>query len=268
MSLKQLLHFDTIDGIQNYDSILRTYHSYNTNLLINKPLENIKEISLKSLEFPIFFNNIRVSNNSNLINFTFSNGTYNNISIGCIIPELNYISINSLLVAINSSISTAISSYNGVSIILSVVNTYYILLTTNCTLINIGKGILFNNILGFNTGTYNTFTITTNNFYCLNIDNYINLYITNLNSGSDTNVNGRLLTFKIVLPLTNGQILISGESNSFTQTISITDPYYVLRSMNIMILDRFGFPINGGNSYFSFTLGILYDKPLERIKYR
>jgi hypothetical protein len=36
-----------------------------------------------------------------------------------------------------------------------------------------------------------------------------------------------------------------------------------------MILDRFGFPINGGNAYFSFTLGISYDKINERfIKYR
>ena len=56
-----------------------------------------------------------------------------------------------------------------------------------------------NNILGFTTGIYSSSTITTTNFYCLNIDNYINLYITNLNSGSDTNANGRLLTFKILL---------------------------------------------------------------------
>ena len=69
--IKTLLHFDSVDGIQNYDSILKTYHCYNTVIKINKPLQNIKEISLKSLEFPIFFNNIRNSNNSTLflINF-------------------------------------------------------------------------------------------------------------------------------------------------------------------------------------------------------
>jgi hypothetical protein len=55
--LKQLLHFDTVDGIQSYDSILKIYHCYNTKLNINKPLTNIKEISLKSLEMPLFFNN-------------------------------------------------------------------------------------------------------------------------------------------------------------------------------------------------------------------
>ena len=58
--LKQLLHFDTVDGIQSYDSILKIYHCYNTKLNINKPLTNIKEISLKSLEIPLFFNNTQI----------------------------------------------------------------------------------------------------------------------------------------------------------------------------------------------------------------
>ena len=85
-----------------------------------------------------------------------------------------------------------------------------------------------NNILGFTTGIYNNSIITTNIFYCLNISNYSNLYITNYNSGSDTNANGILLTFKIPLNAVNEQIPYLGESNSFSQTISITDPYYVL----------------------------------------
>ena len=51
-----------------------------------------------------------------------------------------------------------------------------------------------NNLSGFSTGIYNSSTVKTINFYCLNFDNYINVYITNINSGSDTNANGRLLT--------------------------------------------------------------------------
>ena len=267
--LKQLLHLDSIDGNQNYDTILRTYHCYNTNILINIPIANIKEISLKSIEMPLFFNNIRTTNNSNLFSFKFSYGAYNNISIGCLMPESNYITINSLLTALNSSIVSALISYSGVSVVLTLTNTYYITITHNCSSLTLNKNILTNYILGFNTGTYNTSTITTTNFYCLNVDNYINLYITNLNSGSDTNANGRLLTFKIVLNAVNGQILYLGESNTFIQTISITDPNFVLSSLNIMILDRFGFPINGGNANYSFTLGISYDKTNEKLlKYR
>ena len=264
--LKQLLHLDSVDGIQNYDPILKSYHCYNANIKINNPITNIKEISLKSVEFPLFFNNIRSSNSSNLFSFKFNYSTFNSISIAFNIPELNYITISSLLTAINSNLITAISSYSGLSIVLSVTNTNYITITTNSSSLTLNKCVLINNILGFNTGTDTGTTITTTNLYCLNIDNYINLYITNLNSGSDTNANGRLLTFKIVLPVTNGQILYLGENSNFTQTISITDPFYVLSSLNIMILDRFGFPINGGNSNYSFTLGITYDIKTEKIK--
>jgi hypothetical protein len=264
--LKQLLHLDSIDGIQNYDTILKGYHCYNTNILINKPIHNIKEISLKSIEMPLFFNNIRAANNSNLFSFKFSYGVYNNISINCLIPELNYTTINSLIDALNSSIVTALSSYN-VSLVLYY-NDYYISIQHSFSSLTLNKCILINNILGFNTNTYNTSPIISTNFYCLNIDNYINLYITNLQSGSDTNANGRLLTFKIPLNAVNGQVLYLGESNTFIQTISITDPYFVLNSLNIIILDRFGFPINGGNANFSFTVGISYDKQNERFKCR
>ena len=246
--LKTLIHLDSVDGIQNYDTILKCYHCYNTNININKPIRNIKEISLKSLEMPIFFNNI---------------------SISITIPEFNYNSINTLLSALNNSISSAIITYPDVSFILSVSNTYYITINTNCDVIILNDSILMNYILGFVSNTYSigfssNLIITTTNFYCLNVDNYINLYITNLNSGSDTNANGRLLTFKIPLNTITGNILYIGESNTFTQTISITDPYYVLNSLNIMILDRFGFPINGGNANYSFTLGITYEKTNER----
>jgi len=273
--LKTLIHLDSIDGIHNYDTILKGYHCYNTNININKPIRNIKEISLKSLEMPIFFNNIRSPNRSNLFNFTFSNSAlgFYNISISVTIPEFNYNNINTLLSALNNSISSAIITYHGVTFILSVTNTYYITINTNCNIIILNDSILMNYILGFVSNTYSigvlsNLIITTTNFYCLNIDNYIILYITNLNSGSDTNVNGRLLTFKIPLNTITGNILYIGDSNTFNQTISITDPYYILSSLNLMILDRFGFPINGGNANFSFTLGITYDKQPNIIKYK
>ena len=165
--LKQLLHLDSVDGVQNYDPILKTYHTFNINLKINKPISNLKEISLKSVEFPLFFNNIRSANLSNLFSFNFNYSTFNNISINCLINEQNYITISSLLTAINSAINSAITSYAGLSFVLSVSNTNYIRITTNASQIILNKSILINNILGFNTGTYTGATITTTNFYCL-----------------------------------------------------------------------------------------------------
>ena len=64
--IKTLLHFDSIDGEMNYDTILKTNHCYNTTIKINNSLQHIKEITLKSLEMPIFYNNIRNSNSSTL----------------------------------------------------------------------------------------------------------------------------------------------------------------------------------------------------------
>ena len=120
-------------------------------------------------------------------------------------------------------------------------------------------------MLGFNNNVNSTSPIISTNFYNLNIDNYLTMYITNLSGADSTNVNGRLLSFKIPLNCVNGQVLYYGESSTFIQTISITDPKLILSSMNIMILDRFGYPINGGNAHYSFTLGINFDK---EIRYR
>ena len=43
---------------------------------------------------PLFFNNIRSSNNSNLFSFYFTYSSYNNISIGVIIQEYLFTQIN------------------------------------------------------------------------------------------------------------------------------------------------------------------------------
>ena len=46
---------------------------------------------------PLFFTNIRNSNNSTLFSFKFNYGSYENISLGITIPEANYTTITSLI---------------------------------------------------------------------------------------------------------------------------------------------------------------------------
>ena len=65
---------------------------------------------------------------------------------------------------------------------------------------------------------------------------------------------------------TNGSVLCLGKSNTFHQTVSITDPFYVFSRLNILVFNRFEFPINGGNADYSFTLGFAYDKLIEQVK--
>ena len=109
MSLKTLLHLDSIDGTHNYDTVLNLYHWYNTNLKLNKPITNIKLISLKSIELPIQFKNIRDSNGSNSFIFTFTYSDYSNITVNLKIPETNYTTITSLINALNNSIKSVIT---------------------------------------------------------------------------------------------------------------------------------------------------------------
>ena len=154
--IKTLLHFDSIDGIQNYDTILKSYHSYNTNILINKPISNIREISLKSLEMPLFFNNIRNSNSSTLFSITFNYLTYENISLGITILEDTLFTISTLLHFLNNTISNELNAYEGLSIVVSVYSGWFLQIEQNCTSLTLKKCLSINNILGFNTGTYKT----------------------------------------------------------------------------------------------------------------
>ena len=55
MILKPYLHLDSIDGFQKDNLILQIYHCYSINILIIKPILNIKEILLKSLKILLFF---------------------------------------------------------------------------------------------------------------------------------------------------------------------------------------------------------------------
>ena len=87
--------------------------------------------------------------------------------------------------------------------VLSLIQNYYIKKTRHASTFVLNKTMSIKNILGYNSGIYSTSTITTTNFYCFNVVNYLNFYITILNSGSETNASGRLLTFKIPLNATN-----------------------------------------------------------------
>ena len=42
MPFKTLLHLNFIDGLQNYDPILKIFYCYNTTILINKPIDKYK----------------------------------------------------------------------------------------------------------------------------------------------------------------------------------------------------------------------------------
>ena len=270
MSHKKILHFDVADGTPNYDNGLGVYHAYNTNLKLMCPLHKVKKISLKSLEMPILFNNIRSENTSSVLYFQFTNMPYANMQIPIIIPSANYTSISALLSAINAQFATSLYGYN-----LTITMSYwfnpatgnyqaYVACNQSTAVWFFYKdSILLSSILGIpqtnRCYVVNSTTVLDGKYaYNINTDNYISLYLSNIPAASSS-ATGRNCSYKIPVAAVNSQIQFSGDNNQFGQVVEIQDSNLTISQLNICVYDRYGFPINGGNSNYSFSLLFEYD---------
>jgi len=90
--------------------------------------------------------------------------------------------------------------------------------------------------------------------YQLNIDNFISMYITNVQSAT-TNANNTLCHFKIPLNATNGVVYYIGDGNTFQQFINLTSTA-VIQKIHVCIYDRFGYSLHSGNLDWSFSIGL------------
>lgn len=255
---RKLLNFDTINGIPNFDNVVKLYHTWNTTIPSSYPITRVKRVSLKSAEIPLGFNTCRNENKSIFMYLQFTYGAYTNQQVRITIPENTYTSTTSLINAINSSLTTQLALYGGVYITFSL-NLFSILKgTTNATAISFYQdSILTKNIMGYS----DSIQLVGGNFTAASVmnlspDNYLNIYLTNL--GQCSNASGTVGTFKIPLPLVasvnSAQILFYNENTSFEQSVEITDGNFTLSNLTVIITDRWGYPIIGRNTHFSFTL--------------
>jgi hypothetical protein len=267
MTTSNLLHFDTINANLITDSAgLVTPFKCSFNL--KRPLKKIKSISLKSVEMPILFPNIRSSNTSYAMTIYFVYTPYAssftvkplvsaNASMSSV-TDINYTSITTLLNDLNTYTASVITAFGGLTMSFSVDAANRIIITTNAQSVNIPYSILSNNILGFPIGTQTITSgkIVSTNFYNLSYDNYLTMHIYNLPLESN-NVNGNSSTFQIPLDVTYQQVLYYDENNKYKQIIPFTDDAFVLNAIYVQIYDRFGYTINPYNGNFSFTLEIM-----------
>ena len=107
-----------------------------------------------------------------------------------------------------------------------------------------------------NADTYSYMYMTNN--YNLQPDNYFNLNFTNVQT-SPSNANGRPSTFKIPMAGSFGEIIYYSESEGSEQKVFIDRPNTTLDYLNMVITDRWGFPVYSNGSQISFTLNIEYD---------
>lgn len=258
MSITLLKHFDTVFSVNN--------DPFNATFKLPNLLYNVKKITLKSLEMPINFNNIRATGTLNIFTINFNGYIYN-----AVIPPGNYTTIASLLTALNTAIGLLLPVNN--TLVFTVNSTNNIVINITSTLyptssINLIPTQFSNYILGFkfnsvfqgywfcpNTvGNTITGTITSVSTYNLNIDNYILLNIANVSS-LNSNVSSVYSHFKLQLNATNGTIYYLNNGNIINdQYIETGSSNITLSSLNVVILDRFGNNILCNNNDYSFTL--------------
>lgn len=240
----------------NFDTIYSNYTStnpYDTNFKFSVPIRNVKKIYLKSIEIPIGFNNVRSSNGLSSFSFTL-NGTSYSITL----TDKVYSSMATLLTDINTAISAlGISNTITLSISSSNPNKISITLSTSATLVILTTG-LSQYILGINNQSVTGTILNATNNFLLNVDNYINIYFSNIPSTSHNNYGGVISSYKIPLNCTSNVVYYNAENQSFSQYIEITDSNYVLTNLNVKLLDRWGNIIPSQGLDYSFTLGIEY----------
>ena len=263
-----IINFDSLNGcVYNTGNTYNTYafnsaylnlapNSFNANFTLQTPLRNIKRISLKSIEMPIGFNNIRSSSKTNIIGVSVSyDGTTYRTIYSITLSDKTYSSVTTLLTDINTAFTTL---YPSVNIVFANSNGYITVSSTSSAIFTGNMYVVNTNLaymLGFrnNLNTLATRLTTAATVYNLNIDNYLNMYISNISAQASNNANGVLNHFKIILNSTNGVVYYVAESNSYKQSIEV-NPHIPISSLNILMTDRFGFSVNSSSLDYSFTL--------------
>ena len=241
----------------NFDSINSTdtnNDSFDTTFTILQKYKNIHKIYLKNAEIPVGFSNIRAENKSNAFSFILNGITYNTT-----ITSGVYSTISSLLSALNSVILSAITA-TGFTFVLSASTANKIIITSsggfsNYSIITNTLSSILNITLAINqvAGTY-----TSPYVYNLGYDTYIQMCFYNIPSiySSQGNVPSAV---KIPMNTNTFNILFyTTDRNEYDQSLTISDPNFILSQMRIIMYDRYGYVLNNGSLDYSFTIAIEY----------
>ena len=231
--------------LESNRATLNQNNCFDARFILNEPLKEIKRITLKSLEIPISFSNIRNSNN--VLSFLF-NGILNSITI----PERNYGSMNDIIDILNNGLQP----FNNTTLIflINASNKVCIKITGNLPAsFSIVETNLSRFILGFRIGldiidssVVGTMSYIAINRYNLNCDNYLTILISNINY-----VNGHTnnSTFRIPFNAQMNQVFYYNEMNNYIQFISGIDKFQVISFLDIRIIDRFGVQLKSTIDY-------------------
>jgi len=256
-------HFDTTNQWSVLSPSAAYYKTamspFNLTLSLPHQISKIKRIYLKSVEIPIGFTNIRNGNTSNILVMNmsklFSDESY---SFTIVLPDKNYTSMQSLLNDINTAIdnNSTVQKYTFKPQFTVSGQRVSINVDSSITF-SFVDSVLSKNILGF---SYNFYIFTGTSYqapsnFNIQYDSYIALNFPRISARSSGTT--QQISFKIPCNATANQIYFEAEFQSFSQFIDVTDPHFVLGSLQLTVCDRFGYPIDNNGLDWSFTLAIV-----------
>jgi len=227
------IHLDT--GIANSVS-KNSGNPFDCSIRLNRIHRNIRKVTLKNVQMPIGFYNIRSPYNT----FTVSSVTYT-------ITPGNY-NLTTLLNTMNGLTTPAVGTFS-VSSLTNIIQ--YVSASGSVTI----SGTLLT-LLGFTSTGQTGVTIVATNSYIINFDTYVYLYFPDFGTSSKENTLG---TFKLPLNVTSGGILQWNENSNNQQFIITTDQSKFIDRIIVRVIDRYGNPLNNNGIDWSFTLEVVSD---------
>lgn len=241
--MKQLYNFDTI-----YADTKNNYNPCDSSFKLSNPITNVKKISLKGIEFPIGFMNVRAGLNTLII-------VYHTVTVySYTLPPKNYTKITDLITDLN-----ALTVSNSFTFSLNASNQLILTCSNTSFSFFVPTTPFSQYILGFVPNSPNYFSaggvLTGTNMYNLNVDNYLNFYISNIPFKHNANANNSNSTFKVDCNAVYQMIVFNQENSNFFQSAELYDDNnLILNKIDVKIFDRFNQLLN--NLDFSFTLEI------------
>ena len=211
-------------------------------VMFTKPYRRFRAVSLKNVQIPIGFYNMRAPYNTIVINSTTYTVNPGNYSASTFLGALN--------TAVPSSVGTfSISASTNIFQFAPASGSVIITTLTNTARPSLGSLLGFSNLQSASFPN----VISATNSYIMNFDTYINIYIEKLGASSPESYKS---TFKIPINVSSGGIMHWAENSQDSQIIQVTDNSNRVDRLIIKVCDRFGEQLNNNGLDWSFSIEV------------
>lgn len=247
----------------NSNAVNTMPNSFNTSFNLSYPLYNVNKIYLKSLTFPVIFNNVRSSNNSNTLTIR-NSGTNYTITL----PDRTYASLSSLLTRINAEYTTQFPALNVNFQLYTTDDTdkcYGNVCFTSTLTAPVVQPSILATMLGFSTTNDILKVISTvyyqiaSSSYNIFYDNYINMLVYNLVDNNVMSSNGIRSSFYIPINASSGVVLYQNSNATFDSYITNSSNIPITQ-IGVTFIDRYGFSIPSRGGDWTAVLMIEYNE--------